>query len=214
MKWLSQNYASALELVVAHLALAVPAILLSLVIAIPMGWLAQRSKRARDPALAVVSILYAIPSLPLFVLIPVIFGIGIRSSANAIIVLTVYATAIMVRAAADAFASVPEDARLSATAIGYSSFRRFWAVDLPLAVPVMLAGLRVVVVSTISLVTVSSVIGIPSLGTLFTDGFQRGIAAEVITGLVATMVLALVLDGICVIAGRLVAPWAGRGRVA
>jgi osmoprotectant transport system permease protein len=196
-----------LDLTAAHLALAVPAILLSIVIAVPIGWLAQRSAWAREPALAAVGVLYAIPSLPLFVLIPVLLGIGIRSSTNAVIVLTIYGTAIMVRAAADAFGSVPGEARLSAVAMGYSSFTRFWAVELPLAVPVMIAGLRVVVVSTIGMVTVASVIGIPSLGTLFTDGFQRGITAEVVTGIVATVALALVLDGLCVLAGRVVAPW-------
>ncbi|RWZ59483.1 ABC transporter permease subunit [Labedella populi] len=208
MKWLNQNVGSLLELTVAHLALAVPAILLSLVIAVPIGWTAQRLRWARDPALALVGVLYAIPSLPLFVLVPVVLGIGIRSSANAIIVLTVYATAIMVRSAADAFSSVPLEARMSATAIGYSTWHRFWSVDLPLAIPVMLAGLRVVVVSTVSLVTVGSVIGIPSLGTLFTDGFQRGIVAEVAAGLIVTVLIALVLDGICILAGRALTPWA------
>jgi osmoprotectant transport system permease protein len=207
VKWLSQNFGSVIDLTAAHLALAVPAIVLSIVIAVPIGWLAQRNAWAREPALAAVGVLYAIPSLPLFVLIPVLLGIGIRSSTNAVIVLTIYGTAIMVRAAADAFASVPTEARLSAVAMGYSAIGRFWAVELPLAVPVMIAGLRVVVVSTIGMVTVASVIGIPSLGTLFTDGFQRGITAEVITGIVVTVVLALALDGACVLAGRIVAPW-------
>jgi len=80
-------------------------------------------------------------------------------------------------------------------------------VHLPLAGPVLLSGLRVVVVSTVSLATVGAVIGVPSLGSLFTDGFQRGIQAEIITGIVATILLALVLDWACVAIGRTVMPW-------
>ena len=83
-------------------------------------------------------------------------------------------------------------------------------MDLPLAVPVTMAGVRVVVVSTISLVTVGSVIGVRSLGTLFTDGFQRGIVPEVVTGLALTVVLAIAMDALCVLLERLLAPWARR----
>ncbi|WP_108250391.1 ABC transporter permease [Planctomonas deserti] len=207
MRWLSQNWETLLQLTASHLALVLPSVVLSFLIAVPIGWAAQRRRWARDPALTLVGILYAIPSLPLFVLIPVMFGLGLRSAANAIIVLTVYGTAIMVRSAADAFASVPEDARLSAAAIGHSSWQRLWMVELPLAIPVMVAGLRVLVVSTISMVTVASVIGIQNLGTLFTDGFQRGIVAEVVAGLVVTVLLALVLDGGCILMARLLTPW-------
>ena len=83
------------------------------------------------------------------------------------------------------------DVRQSATSVGYSAAGRFWGVELPLAGPVLLSGLRVVVVSTVSLATVGAVIGVQSLGSLFTDGFQRGIQAEIITGIVATIALAL-----------------------
>jgi osmoprotectant transport system permease protein len=83
----------------------------------------------------------------------------------------------------------------------------FWRVDLPLAVPVLLAGVRVVAVSTVSLVTIGALIGVPSLGTLLTDGFQRGIPAEVATGVIATMLLALFFDAVLVTAGRILTPW-------
>ena len=99
------------------------------------------------------------------------------------------------------------DVRQSATAVGYSTVGRFWGVELPLAGPVLLSGVRVVIVSTVSLATVGAVIGVPSLGSLFTDGFQRGIQAEIFTGIVATILLALALDWASVLIGRLLMPW-------
>jgi osmoprotectant transport system permease protein len=95
----------------------------------------------------------------------------------------------------------------AAAAMGYSRWGRFWAVELPIAVPVLVAGLRVVAVSTVSLATIGSLTGISSLGTLFTDGFQRGIPAEVITGLVLTVVMAVALDLLLAGLGRILAPW-------
>jgi osmoprotectant transport system permease protein len=207
MKWLNQNVETVLELTAAHIALAVPAIILSLVIAVPMGRLAHGLRWLRDPTLALVGVLYAIPSLPLFIIIPSLFGTGLRSSTTAIIVLTVYATAILVRSAADAFGAVAESTITSATAVGYSKWRTFWSVELPLATPVLIAGLRVVAVSTVSLVTVASLVGISSLGTLFTDGFQRGIIAEVLTGLVVTVLIAVALDLLLAAIGRALTPW-------
>jgi osmoprotectant transport system permease protein len=113
----------------------------------------------------------------------------------------------MIRSAADAFHAVPETSLAAAAAVGYSPWSRFWGVELPIAVPVLIAGLRVVSVSTVSLATIASLTGISSLGTLFTDGFQRGIAAEVITGLALTVVIAVVLDLLLAALGRVLTPW-------
>lgn len=211
MNWLAQNVGRVGELVLVHLALSVPAIILSFVIAIPIGYLAHRQRWARGLLLSLCGLLYAIPSLALFIALPAFTGFGVRSPANLVIALTLYGIAVIVRTAADAFDAVEPDARLAATAMGYSGAGRFWAVELPLAGPVLLAGLRVVVVSTVSLATVGAVIGVPSLGSLFTDGFQRGIEAEIITGIVVTMALALLIDGACVLAGRWLMPWATPG---
>lgn len=207
MNWLIQNTDLMVRLLGMHLALAVPAIVLAVLIAIPLGWLAHRRRRIGAPLLTAVGLLYAIPSLALFVLIPALTGVGLRSNENIIIVLAIYGVAILVRTCADAFDSVPADVRQAADALGYSTWRRFWSVDLPLAIPVTMAGVRVVAVSTISLVTVGSVIGVQSLGTLFTDGFQRGIVPEVLTGLVLTVVLAMLVDMLCVLLERAVTPW-------
>ncbi|MCQ6307651.1 ABC transporter permease subunit, partial [Bacillus cereus] len=88
-----------------------------------------------------------------------------------------------------------------ATAQGYSGPGRFWSVELPLAGPVLLSGLRVVAMSTVSMVTVGVLVGIPSLGYLFMDGLQRGIVAEIVAGIVATVVVALVIDGALLLLG-------------
>lgn len=207
MTWLGNNLDMTLQLLATHLALSVPAILLAVALAVPLGWLAHRHRRLHEPLLTGVGLLYAVPSLAMFILVPALFGMGLRSNANAIIVLAVYGVAILVRTCADAFDAVPNDVRQAADACGYSPWKRFWAVDLPLAIPAQIAGVRVVVVSTISLVTVGSVIGIRSLGTLFTDGFQRGLVSEIMVGLVLTVALALLLDGICVLVERALTPW-------
>jgi osmoprotectant transport system permease protein len=83
----------------------------------------------------------------------------------------------------------------------------FWRVDLPLALPVILAGVRVVTVSTISLATIGALVGIAGLGSLLTDGFQRGITSEVVVGILVTAILALALDGLLLLTGRILAPW-------
>jgi osmoprotectant transport system permease protein len=190
-----------------HLVLSVPPILLSLVLAVPLGWLAHRYGLSRGLILTGAGVLYAIPSLPLFVVLPYIVGTSIRSPLNLIIALTLYAMALMVRVVADGLASVDPNVTQSGRAVGFSGWKLFWQVQLPLAGPVLLAGLRVVTVSTVSLATVGAVIGVASLGSLFTDGFQRGIQAEVLAGVVMTVALALVLDGLLVALGRLVMPW-------
>jgi osmoprotectant transport system permease protein len=100
--------------------------------------------------------------------------------------------------------------RQASTAVGYGSFRRFWAVDFPLAGPVILAGLRVTAASTISLATVGILVGITNLGYLFTNGLQRRIIPEVLAGVVAVVLLAIVVDLLLVLAGRMLMPWSRR----
>ncbi|WP_072313862.1 ABC transporter permease [Agrococcus sp. Marseille-P2731] len=207
MNWLSQNLHIVWQLLGDHLLLSIPPILLSFAISVPLGRLAAGSPRWRTPLLTSTGLLYAIPALSLFIIIPPIFGFSLRSPATMITALTIYGCALLVRGAADAFLSVPADVRLAAVASGHSRWALFWRVELPLAGPVLLSALRVVIVSTVSLVTVGAIIGISSLGTLFTDGFQRGIDASIVTGIVLTVVVALVLDALCVLAARMLMPW-------
>jgi osmoprotectant transport system permease protein len=215
MNWIANNLGQVGQLTLAHLAIALPPIVLSFVISVPIGWLANRLRWSRGilrwtsgALLTLCGLLYAIPSIPLFFALPSIIGTGLRDPINLVVGLTIYGVALMVRTSADGLAAVDPDVRESATAVGFSGWSRFWRVELPLSAPVLLAGLRVVAVSTVSLTTVGAVLGINSLGTLFTDGFQRGIAAEIATGIVVTMAIALLLDAILVQVGRLLMPWA------
>lgn len=210
MKWISANIQEVPGLVWDHLALSVPAIVLSVLIAVPIGRLAFRHRRVGGPLLGAAALMYAIPALPLLVIIPVVFGLPLRSSATMVVALTIYGVALLVRTSADAFAAVDTEVHEAAVAVGHSPWSVFWRVDLPLAVPVLVSGIRVMTVSTVSLVTIGALIGQSGLGFLLTDGFQRGIAAEVATGVVATVVVALVLDGCVVALGRVLTPWTRR----
>ena len=199
MTWLSSNWWLIGELAVAHLWIALPAILLSVTLSVPVARWAAFSRRG-GWVLSALSALYAVPSLPLLVVVPVIIGVALRSNANMIVALTLYGVAVLVRQAAEGFRAIPRATLQAANACGYPLLRRFVEVELPLATPVIVAGTRVVATSTVSLVT------------LFTDGFQRGLIAEVVAGLVATVLLALVVDASVQGVGWLLTPWTRRGR--
>ena len=207
MNWLGNNLDLILQLSIEHVRLSILPILLGFVISIPIGWVAYRFKLTRGLLLTLAGLLFTIPSLALLVILPPLLGISALSDANLTIALTIYAVAIMARSVADALGSVDPAVRQSATAIGYGSWRRFWAVEFPLAGPVILAGLRVTAVSTISLVTVGILIGTESLGYLFTNGYQRRIIVEILAGVVMVVVIALVVDYLLVLLGRLLMPW-------
>lgn len=207
MNWLSGSWALIGELTLTHLTIAVPAIIASVLIAVPIGAWAQRSKGVGGVVLSFLTVLYAVPSLPLLIVIPVLSGIALRSRVNMVVVLTIYGIAVLIRQCAEAFAAVPTDVLESADALGMSRLRRFCTVELPLAIPVIVSGTRVVITSTVALVTIGAFIGVRSLGTLFTDGFQRGLTVEVLAGLVMTIALALLLDALAVGVGALMTPW-------
>ncbi|EAR25445.1 ABC-type glycine betaine transport, permease protein [marine actinobacterium PHSC20C1] len=207
MNWIINNLDLIWSLTLEHVRLSVPPIVLGFLISIPLGWFAYRFKLTRGILLTVAGLLYTIPSLALFVILPPLLGISFLSELNITIALTLYAVAIMARSVADALASVDPAIRQSATAVGFGGWRRFWTVDFPLAGPVVLAGLRVAAVSTVSLVTVGILIGVESLGYLFTNGFQRRIIEEIFAGVVMTVVVALLIDRGLVLLGRLLMPW-------
>ena len=208
MNWLVNNLDLVLELTLQHLKLSIPPIIIGFIISIPLGYIAHRFRLTRGLLLTLAGLLYTIPSLALFVILPSITGVSALSELNITIALTIYAVAIMARSVADALDSVDPAIRQSATAVGYGSWRRFWTVEFPLAGPVILAGLRVAAVSTVSLVTVGILIGVSSLGYLFTNGFQRRIVLEILTGVVMTLIVALLLDRILAVGGKLLMPWA------
>lgn len=207
MQWLWDNREMVLGLTLDHARLSVIPIVVGFIVSIPLGWLASRFAVARSLLLSFGGILFTIPSLALFVTLPAITGWRILDEKNVIVVLLVYAVAVMVRGAADAFASVPADVINSSTAVGFAPWSRFWSVELPLAGPVLLASVRVVSVSTVSLLSVGSVIGVRNLGRLFIDGYQRSFPTEILIGVVAIIVLAIIFDVVIVQIGRLLMPW-------
>lgn len=207
MTWILNNLPLIGELTLKHLALAVPPILIGFIISVPLGYLAHRFQLTRGLLLTVAGLLYTIPSLALFVVLPPLLGISFLSSLNLTIALTIYAVAILSRSVADALSSVDPAIRQSATAVGFGPWRRFWTVEFPLAGPVILAGLRVAAVSTISLVSVGILIGVESLGYLFTNGYQRKIVAEILVGVVMIVIIALVIDALLILLGRVLMPW-------
>lgn len=207
MQWFLANLPQILNLTGYHLIQAVVPLVFSVLIAIPLAQLARVNKVASGIILSAGSLLFTVPSLALFVILPSILGTKILDFANIIVALTIYAVALLVRSTLDALNSVDDTIRESATAMGYRPFQRFLSVDLPLSIPVLFAGLRVISVSNISLVTVGSLLGIPSLGFFFTDGLQRNFPTEIIVGILGTLVLALLMDVVLVLLQKLLTPW-------
>jgi osmoprotectant transport system permease protein len=207
MQWFLDNLPQVLSLTCSHLVQAVVPLALSVVIAIPLAQLARLNKGLGAFILSAGSLLYTIPSLALFVILPGILGTKILDFANIIVALTIYAVALLVRSTLDALNSVDDGIRQSATAMGFRPLQRFLAVDLPLSVPVLFSGLRVISVSNISLVTVGALLGIPSLGFFFTDGLQRNFPTEIVVGIAGTLVLALLMDLVLVLLQRVLTPW-------
>jgi osmoprotectant transport system permease protein len=205
--WIPRNLSSITSALVEHVQLALVPVLVGLVVAVPLGWLASRSPAARAVLIPASGLLYTIPSLALFVLLPGLLGLQVRNSLNVIIALAIYTVALLVRSIADALAAVPAMVVAAATAMGFRPARRFVEVELPLAVPVLIAGLRVATVSNISLVSVGALIGNGGLGELFTDGIQRSNIVEIVTGIVLIVLLALAADAVLLGIGRLATPW-------
>lgn len=207
MTWLRANHERLLDLLLQHLWLSAIPVVLGLLLAIPFGWWAHRQQHLRGVIVGIGGIVYTLPSLPLLIIIPSLIGTSFLDPTNVAIVLTLYAWALFIRTVTDAFDEVPAVVREAASATGFSAWQCFRSVELPLAGPVILAGVRVVSVSTVSLVTVGALVGVSNLGSLFTEGFQRDFTTEIVIGIVLVVGLALVLDAIWVVLGRFLLPW-------
>lgn len=214
MNWIIDNLGLIGELTLVHLRQSLIAVAVGFVLSVPLGWLAWRYRLLRGWVITVTGLLYTIPSLALLLILPAVFGYSALSDTNLVVALTIYAIAILVRSVADGLDSVDPSIRQAATAVGFGGGRRFWQVELPLAGPVILAGLRVTAVSTISLATVGILVGVTNLGYLFTNGLQRRILEEVFAGVAAVVIVALVIDVLLVLAGRAIMPWTRKTRVA
>ncbi|GAB4008426.1 ABC transporter permease [Nocardioides ultimimeridianus] len=195
----------------AHTWLSVVPVLAGLVLSLPLGWLARRYKILYPPLMTVTGLLYTIPSIALFVLVPPALGLDPLSPLQVPIALTVYSVALLVRVVADGLAAVPEDTLQAATALGFTRWGRLFKVELPIAVPVISAGVRVAVVANVSIVAIAGTIGMANLGALFDQGFKlstnQPYYPPIVLGIVLCVLLALVLDLAVVLLERLLTPW-------
>ncbi|SCE79984.1 osmoprotectant transport system permease protein [Micromonospora purpureochromogenes] len=192
-----------------HASLTARAVLIAALVALPLAVAAYWFRALAGPILALTGVLYTVPSLALFAFIAPYLGIG------AITVLTVvvlYALLVIVRNAVAGLHQVPPEVRDAAEGMGYGRWARLFRIDLPLALPGILTGVRLATVSTVALVTVGVVVGRGGLGQLIFAGFQNNFyKAQIMTGTLLCVLLALVLDLILAGMGRLLTPWL-RGR--
>ncbi|GAA1351613.1 ABC transporter permease [Falsarthrobacter nasiphocae] len=207
MSWFLENLGPLLRLTMMHAYQALVPLAVGFVIALLLGRLAAGSPRLRPFILGLGSVLFTIPSLALFVVLPLILGTKILDVANVLVALTIYAVALLVQTSTSAFMSLERAPLEAADAMGYTPLRRFLGVELPLAVPVLIAGARVVSVSSIAGVSVGALIGVPNLGYLFKDGLSKDFPAEIVVGLVLTVALALVVDLLLLGLERALTPW-------
>lgn len=213
MRYLLTHLDTAWALTLIHLRLSLIPVLLGLLIAVPLGAFVWRRTMLRRLTTLTASIIFTIPSLALFVVLPLIIPTRILDEANVVIALTLYTTALLVRAVPEALDAVPAHVRDAATAVGYTRLGQLLKVELPLSLPVLTAGLRVVAVTNISMVAVGSVIGIGGLGSWFTEGYQADKSDQIVAGIIAIFLLAVVVDVLILLAGRLLTPWSRTGRM-
>ena len=207
MTWFGDNWRTVLDLAVSHLYLAGVPLISGLVLALPLGWAAKRWAGAYPAIITGTGLFYTIPSLALFVMMPLLLGTKILDPVNVLVAMTIYTVALLVRTVADGLRAVPDHVEQAATAMGYRGLRRLFGVELPLAVPVIAAGLRVAAVSNVSIVSVASVVGVSQLGDLLVDGYNRVIWGELLTGILACVLLALLLDVVIQAGTRALTPW-------
>jgi osmoprotectant transport system permease protein len=202
--YLSDYRTELVDATVQHLLITVSAVLLGVAIAFPMALLARRYVRLETAIMGVSTALYTVPSLALFPLLVPFTGI---SATTVVLGLALYALTILVRSMLDGLSSVPDEVRESATGLGYGRTSQLFKIELPLALPVMMAGLRVATVSTVALTTVGALVAHGGLGNLIADCVLTNFKAELMAACVLCVVIAVLLDVLIVGTQRLVTPW-------
>jgi len=205
--WIERNLSMIGSLLVEHVILALVPVVIAFLIALPLGYLVSKTRRVANVFLAFIGIIYSIPSLALFVMMPMILGTQILNPVNIVVALSIYSTALLIRSVVDGLRSVPAPVKQSATAVGYGWLRRLFRVELPLAMPVIFAGLRVVIVSNIAIVSVAVLVGSGALGKLFDLGFASYFYTPIIVALVLMLALALIFDALILLIQRRTLPW-------
>ncbi|GGX98161.1 hypothetical protein GCM10010358_59810 [Streptomyces minutiscleroticus] len=198
-----------------HVGITAAAVGIGVAVALPLALLARRYRRLAGPILGVTTVLYTIPSLAMFSLLLPLFGL---SAALVVTGLVLYSLTILVRNVLAGLRAVPEEAVEAARGMGYGPVRLLWEVELPLALPALLAGVRIATVSTIALTTVGAIVDYGGLGTLILDGLDSTFKAQVLTASVLCVLLAVAADLLLLGVQRLLTPWtrtrrAGRARV-
>ncbi|MBH1934947.1 ABC transporter permease [Streptomyces sp. AV19] len=192
-----------------HVGITVASVLIGLLIAFPLALAARRWRGAAGPVLGMTTVLYTIPSLAMFSLLVPVFGL---SAAVVVTGLVLYSLTILVRNILAGLAAVPEEAREAARGMGYGPVRLLFAVELPLALPAVMAGVRIATVTTVSLTTVGALTGYGGLGNLIYEGLHSIFKAEVLTASVLCVLLAAVADVLLLLLQRLLTPWTRTGR--
>jgi osmoprotectant transport system permease protein len=205
--WVADHLSDILWFAGQHTLLAGIPLIVGLLIALPLGWVARRFSKLYGVLIAGSGLLYTIPSLALFILMPLILGTRILDTLNVYVAMTLYTLALLVRTVADGLGAVPDSTRQAAIAMGFTGMRRLLRVDLPLAIPVIAAGLRVAAVSNVSIVSVASLVGFPQLGYYLTDGYQRSFPTEIAVGIVGCVLLALIFDTVIRAGAWAITPW-------
>jgi len=206
--WVMNNTDVILDKLVQHLQLTGLALLFGFAIAFPLALAAIRWPRLYGPSLGITGVGFTIPSLALFILLIPFTGL---SMATSLIGLTIYTLLILFRNTVEGLTGVPREVSEAARAMGYTRLHQLFTVELPVALPVIVAGIRIAAVTTIGLVTVTALIGQGGLGQLFITGFTLHFPTPLIVGFVLSVMLAVVVDLFLVAVLWLVTPWR-RGR--
>ncbi|MGW4386157.1 ABC transporter permease [Streptomyces sp. NBC_00063] len=212
--WICGEYLSTrrhilLDAVVQHLQLTALAVLIALVLAVPLAVVARRWSLASGPVLALTTILYTIPSLAMFSLLLPAYGL---SASLVVAGLVLYSLTLLVRNILAGLRAVPEDTRQAARGMGYGPVRLLLTVELPLALPAAMAGLRIAMVSAVSLVTVGAIVGYGGLGNLIYAGMNTFFKAQVLTASVLCVVIAVAADLLLLGVQRILTPWTRASR--
>jgi osmoprotectant transport system permease protein len=211
--WIVDHRGDIFERLVEHLELTVIAVVVGLLISFPLSVFAYRHKRAYTPIASVAGIIYTIPSLALFAFLLPYTGLTVTTAEIGLIG---YTLLILIRNIVAGLSGVPADAKEAARGMGYSDRQLLWRVELPLALPVIVAGIRLATVTTIGLVTITALIGQGGLGFFIRLGFLRFDAVGSTAGIVGatlSMALAILVDGLLVLAEKRITPWARTSRV-
>ena len=203
-QYLVDRQAEIVDATLEHVLITVASVAFGVAIAFPLALLARRYPRLESTVLGVSTGIYTIPSLALFPLLLPFTGL---SPTTVVLGLGLYALTILVRSMLEGLRAVPDDVREAATGLGYGAGRLLLKVELPLALPVIMAGLRVATVSTVALTTVGSLVAYGGLGNLIKDGVSTNFRAELLTAAVLCVLLAVLLDVLLVLAQRLMTPW-------